>query len=325
MTEWLLILGGFALLIGAAEFLVRGSVWCALSLGISPMTIGLTLVAFGTSAPELFVSLTAGLQGVPGIATGNALGSNVANIGLIVGTAALLRPIDHPPRSARFEVRFLLLVSTLILVPILLGELDRIGGILLLALLAMFTLQLLRRESRRRSDRKRAAADGDDVDSHIPSHIERGIGPAVIHIAFVIGGLLGLKFGGDFLVQGGTDVARRLGLSEFVIGQTIIAVGTSLPELATSAVAARRGHPEIALGNVLGSNIFNICMVLGATATIVPLPMERHDEGPTTLLGLLMVIALAILLRYRGGVGRAAGLVLLLTWSAYVATIVMLG
>ncbi len=325
MPDWLLIVTGFVLLIGAAELLVRGSVWCALALGVAPMTVGLTLVAFGTSAPELFVGLTAAWKGSPGIATGAALGSNVANIGLIIGTAALVRPIHHTPGSARFECRFLLLVSTLILVPVLLGQLERIGGICLLALLVVFSATLVRRETNRRADRKRAIAAGDDADAHVPAHIRRGPAQAALHVAFVLSGLAGLKYGGDFLVDGASGIARTLGMSEFLIAQTVIAVGTSLPELATSAVAARRGHPEIALGNVLGSNIFNVCMVLGATSLVLPLPMSTHDEGPTALLGLAMAVALTLLLRTRGRISRATGLAFLFAWIGYVTLSIRLG
>ncbi|MBK8980390.1 MAG: calcium/sodium antiporter [Planctomycetes bacterium] len=317
--DWFWIALGLATLIAAADLLVRGSVWCALALGLSPMLVGLTLVAFGTSAPELVVSVTAALDGKPGFATGAVFGSNIANIGLIVGLSALLSPIRHAPRSAKFEVRYLLLTAVLGFVPLLAGTpVLRSHGIALLGLLVVFTLLLIRREQRHRAARRA------DPTPAVPAQIRRGPLAALLHVAFVAVGLVGLKFGGEWLVVGATGVARELGMSEVVIGMTIIAVGTSLPELATSLIAARKGHGEIALGNVLGSNVFNLCMVLGATAVISPVPMSWSAEGNAMGAALGMSLLLAVVLRYSHGVGRAAGALLLVTYAGYVAAQVLL-
>jgi cation:H+ antiporter len=317
MSDWISIAAGLVLLLVAAELLVRGSVWIALALGVSPMVVGLTLVAFGTSAPELVVGITAVLDDVPGIATGSVFGSNVANIALIVGLAATVRPIDHASKSAKFECRFLIVASAFLLIPLFAGTaLTRGHGLILLGGLGAFTLFLLARETRRRRAVRRAG----EVEER-PAH---RAGVAVLHALFVVAGLTGLKFGGEILVDGAVGVARTLGMTEAVIGLTIVAVGTSLPELATSVVAARKGHPEIALGNVLGSNVFNIGMVLGATAVIRPLPMDWRSEGPSVVVGLGLAVLLAILLR-RGRLGRPVGIGLLLLYAAYVTGTVRAG
>ncbi len=315
MNDWLLILFGLVTLLAAADGLVRGSVWCALVLGITPMMVGLTLVAFGTSAPELFVSLTAVSQGSAALATGNILGSNIANIGLIVGLAALVKPITHSPGSARFETRFLVLTSAVLFVPLIAGTpLDLPHGITLLLMLAVFNFSLISRERRRRRNLPATAAGDAEVAKNLPQ--------AIIHIGMVAVGFLGLSYGSDWLVEGSCNVASQLGMSEALIGVTIVAIGTSLPELATSVVAAAKGHPEIALGNVLGSNVFNVCMVLGATSTIAPLSMGWRHEGTAAGLGLLLAVTLAGLLR-RGRIGRAAGGTLLAVYLAYLTAAIL--
>ncbi len=319
MSDWLSIFAGLALLLGSAELLVRGSVWIALALGVTPMMVGLTLVAFGTSAPELVVGVTAALDDVPGIATGSVLGSNVANVALIVGLAATLKPIRHSPRTARFECRYLVTISAFLLLPLVAGTaIGRGHGVALLFALGTFTGLLFLREQRVRAARRAIAADAP------PAIPDRSLPRVLLNVAFVLAGLVGLKFGGGVLVDGATGAARALGMTETVIGLTIVAIGTSLPELATSVVAARKGHPEIALGNVLGSNVFNVCMVLGTTSVIVPLPMSWTSEGPSVVIGLVLAATLALMLR-RGGVRRGAGIALLATYVAYLGWSVYAG
>lgn len=310
MQDYLLIAAGLVTLVVGADFLVRGSVWCALTLGISPMLVGLTLVAFGTSAPELVVSLSAALKDSPGIATGTALGSNIANIGLIIGIAALIQPIVKSSNAMRFEVNYMVFAALLPLLILFQGTaITRTHGLLLLGILLVFTVQLGLRESRRRKVIQASTGTSEDRSA------TTGSAPRML-LSIALGGA-GLYYGGGWLVDGASGVARNLGMGEVAIGITVIAVGTSLPELVTSLLAARRGHPEIALGNVLGSNIFNICMVLGATAMIKPLPISWHDEGPTVILGIGMAIFLAILLKR--GVSRGSGATLLIIYLAYMA------
>lgn len=306
MQDILLLVGGLVTLVLGADILVRGAVWCALALGLSPMMVGLTLIAFGTSAPELVVALFSAFDGKPGFATGSVLGSNIANIGLIVGIAAMVKPIEHVSGTARFEVRFTVLAAVApLLILAMADRVDRVTGVLLLLSLAWFTLALIHRERRK--------------DKNSDARVDKSARALAVHLAFLIGGFAGLIYGGDWLVQGATGIAAAAGLSDVVIGMTVIAIGTSLPELATSLVAASRGHPEIALGNVLGSNVFNVFMVLGATAVVQPIPVAWSAEGPAAGLGLVFAVCLGLLLRRGVGISRRAGLVLVLTYAGYLA------
>jgi cation:H+ antiporter len=310
LTAGLLILAGLCALITGAEVLVRGAVWIALRLGISPMTIGLTLVAFGTSAPELMVSLEAARLQRADIALSNVLGSNLANVLLIVGVAASMRRIRL--YVDRMECWFMLLATALAGVPYLLGTgIDRLLGSGMVVLLLCFCWLLLHRERRRpEAHRTTATAPG-------------GAPRWALNVAFVLLGLGLLKYGADWLIDGAIDVARVLGMSEVLIGMTIVAVGTSLPELATSVVAARRGHPEIAVGNILGSNIFNIGMVLGLTALVFPLPVAHAATGPLMVATAVSAVVLVAVLRQFQGVPRGVGAAFLLSWGGYVAWEIM--
>jgi cation:H+ antiporter len=312
MSDWLLIAAGLTTLVVAAELLVRGSVWIALQLGVTPLVVGLTLVAFGTSAPELVVSLDAALQGNSGIATGNVFGSNVANIGLILGLAAAISPIAQHGSTVRFELVFLLAITLLTPGLALIGnQLYQWEGALLFLLLVWFTVQLIRRG---RTDPEGAQ----DLPLEVTAERRSRLGTAM-HLLFIGAGLAGLFYGAGWLVDGATGIARAYGISDIVIGLTIVAVGTSLPELATSAVAAVRGESGIAVGNVIGSNVFNLCSVLGVTAIVRPLPVDWRDNGPSIAAGLLLTLLLAFTLLRRHGVSRPFGILLLGLYAAFVA------
>ncbi|MHC5065880.1 MAG: calcium/sodium antiporter [Planctomycetota bacterium] len=307
MQDLLLTVAGLITLVIGADLLIRGSVWCAITMGISPMMVGLTLVAFGTSAPELVVAITAALKSSPGLATGAALGSNIANIGLILGISAMTRPIARIAGPTPMEMRYVILAALLPLIPLLYGgAFIWPHGLLLLSILVVFTIQLGRREKRRKAEKPAEEA-------HQAKMVKRS--NATLMIACVIAGLGGLYYGGNWLVEGAGGIARSVGMSEVAIGISVIAVGTSLPELVTSLVAASKGHPEIALGNVLGSNIFNICMVLGTTSLIHELPIAWEAEGIATVLGIFMAILLAFLLRR--GIGRRSGASIFGIYLAY--------
>ncbi len=302
----LLILAGLVALIVAADLLVRGAVWIALRLGISPMTVGLTLVAFGTSAPELMVSLDAAAKDMGTIALANVLGSNNANILLIVGAAALIRRIRI--HVARLELLFLLLATALAGLPYVLGcHVERWLGVLMLLMLLAFCWALLHRE------RHRPAAH-----HPTPPRPPGGAGRWLLNVGLVLVGLLGLKYGADWLIDGSSAVARHFGMGEALIGMTVVAVGTSLPELATSVVAARKDQPEIAVGNILGSNIFNVGLVLGAASLIFPLPVVHAETGALMGATVVSAILLCVVLRAAGGVPRAMGGAFLLGWIGYV-------
>lgn len=316
MPDWapdfplLAIAAGLVTLVVGADLLVRGAVWIALSLGMSHMAVGLTLVAMGTSMPELLVSLTAAQKGSSAIALANVLGSNVANVLLIVGVAASLCAIRLQVR--RLELGFLLLASALTAVPFVVDQhVGRPVAALMVAMLVAFCGQLLRRE--------RAAMQSVD---HAPPHVATLRG-WLAHAALLALGLVLLLYGAEWLVEGAIVVAADLGLSEAVIGMTVVAVGTSLPELATSVVAALRRQPEIAIGNILGSNIFNVGAVLGIAALVQPFPVDTGALWPLLTATLASAVALAAVLRLRGGVPRPVGLVFLFGYVAFLTVEVL--
>ena len=303
MPDWLQIALGLVCLIAGANLLVRGAVWVALVMGFRPLTVGLTVVAFGTSAPELVASLAAASRDDPGIAMGTILGSNLANLLLILGLVALVRPIRSIGQRITFESNFLILMTALTAVPFLLGSrVERAMGLGLFALLVFFTWQLVRRE---RSAARTASGGGVPRDARNVS----------LHIVYLVLGLLGLGYGGTWLVDGASSLALELGMSEVLVGMTVVAVGTSLPELAASLVAARRGQPEICLGNIIGSNIFNIGMVLGMTASIHPLPVSWAAEGPLMVAGLMAMAAVVLVLRLFRGLPGWVGPPMLLAYG----------
>lgn len=301
MTYLLFCIGLLGLFFGG-EFLVRGASTIARHFRLSPMVIGLTIVGFGTSAPELLVSVQAALANppAPGIAIGNVVGSNVANILLILGVSAAIAPLLIPARKLWRDLGFMLAATAILWVMLWDGNVSRMEGLLLLAGLAAFL--------------GTAFLSGQAE----PEEITLGEMPQWKAWATTAAGLVILVIGARFLVDSATEIARGFGISEAVIGLTIVAVGTSLPELATSVIAAIRKQTEIAVGNVVGSNIFNIFGILGITAVIVPIPAEARFAtidmpwAATTAVGLTL---LAFLL---GGLPRIAGAVLLLAYGAYI-------
>lgn len=282
---WLIF--GVALIIFAANWLTDGAASIARKWGISDMVVGLTVVAFGTSAPELSISIISAIQGNAPMAIGNVVGSNIFNILVIIGVVALIRPIRLEPSVMVNEIG-LVIISSLALLAIgfsdLLGSGDlrivsRPEGILLILFFAIFI--------RYTFAQAKQAPESDLTAMEAGKKKEMPVWKSVLMVAV---GLAGLVYGGDRFVAGASGVAMSLGMSEAVVGLTIVAAGTSLPELATSIVAAIKGNPGIALGNVIGSNIFNIFLVLGLTATITPLPfggISHLDLGVMMLASLL--------------------------------------
>lgn len=279
----LFLIIGFALLVKGADWLVDGASALAKRFGISDLAIGLTIVAFGTSAPELVVNIVASAQGASDIAIGNVLGSNIANILLILGISAMIAPVVVQRSTVRKEIPFSLLAAVLLFVMAndmlvdgaVQSELSRSDGIALLGFFVIFlayTAGLKLESSKGLSDGKKRF-------------------PAPIAFGLVLLGFIALMAGGKLTVDAAVTIARSLGLSEALIGLTVVAVGTSLPELATSAVAAFKKKADIAVGNIVGSNIFNIFLILGVSATIRPLPFL-----PASNADLLMVIISTILL-----------------------------
>ncbi|MCR9244324.1 MAG: calcium/sodium antiporter [bacterium] len=303
------VMAGLVMLVVGAELLVRGAVWIALVLGMSRMAVGLTLVAIGTSLPELLVSLTAAKKGNDDVALTNVLGSNVANVWLIVGTAAAICAIRLKVRW--FELTYLLIATALLAVPFLVGcGIEPVTSSLMLAMLVVFCTQLLLRERR---DRKTAPPD---KNKPIPTPVGW-----VTHVGLFIGGFFGLSYGAEWLVDGAIVVAENLGLDPGLAGFIIIAIGTSLPELATSVVAALRRQPEICIGNVLGSNIFNVGAVLGTAGMLQPFEIDGKSTFPmiATAVSTLMLI---VMLRLCTGVPRWAGWLFLALYAGTLAALV---
>lgn len=262
---YLFLILGIALLIAGGEILVKGAVNIAVRARISTLVVGMTIVSFGTSAPELVVSLKAALQGYPDISIGNVLGSNVANLALVLGLTALTSPIRVDRNSIRFDWPMMLLVTILLYLFMLDLELERWEGVLLFVILILFSLFLVF-ESRRYNQRSRVE---DEVDETVVK------GSVWRDAFYIILGSVGLSLGSDWLVDGATEVAKNLGVSDLLISSTIVAFGTSTPELITSITAAVRKETDISIGNLIGSNIFNIAAILGITAITIPVSINQ--------------------------------------------------
>lgn len=301
---------GSVLLYAGGEGLVRGAGTMALRLGMSPFIIGITIVAFATSAPELAVSLQAALAGADDVAIGNVVGSNIANIGLILGICAVLRPVKIEARILSLDLPWLIFVSLLLVAFLNDGHISRPAGLVFLAGLGVFlywNIQVARREQE--DERVRLEFEG-----AVP-HVKES---ALMDWLFILGGLVALVAGGAAFVRGGVGLATALGVSPALIALTVIAIGTSLPELATSIVASLKGNDDIAVGNVIGSNFFNILAILGITAVLRPL-----DRGDITMVDLVAMLMFALLLvpliMVRQRIGRPEGLALLAAYVAYIA------
>lgn len=298
------------LLLFGGEFLVRGAVALADRLGVSHLVIGLTVVAAGTSAPELMVGLIAALEGSPGIAVGNVVGSNIANILLILGVAGLICVLPVDRRSLYRDGTVAILAVVLFAVIAMTGTIERWHGILMLVCLIAYLVFCYASERSSRAAR-----------TSIDTEIEELAGKdrrLWLVLVFLFGGLAGVLLGADLLVEGATEVARAAGVSETIIGLTLVALGTSLPELATAIIAARHKHTDLALGNVLGSNIFNILAILGVVATVQPLavPAEIVAFDLWAMLGVtLAFLGVAFVTRR---IGRSIAAIFLFAYAAYI-------
>lgn len=305
--NYLFVLAGIVLLYLGGEGLVRGAVRLARSLGISPLVIGLTIVAFGTSSPELFANLAAVLDGTPELAFGNIVGSNIANIALILGLSATIAVIQVRSVVVRREVPVMLLAS-FALVPVFLGgTMGRLEGAVFVLLLGVYLWRLLRGGEAPAVEAEFAVEYGDGGRARA----------TVTSWLLVLGGLGLLAGGARLLVLGATAIARSWGVPELVIGLTVVAIGTSLPELVTSVVAAAKGEPDIALGNVVGSNVFNILGILGVSAMVRPLPLPADGgwRDITVMLGFSLVLLPMLVSGMR--LVRWEGLALMAAYVAY--------
>ena len=304
---------GLIVLIKGADLLVSGAVSIARRLNVSDLVIGLTVVAFGTSTPELFVNLLASFRGNSDIAVGNIIGSNIANILLILGVSSLIAPLSVSKGTVWKGIPFSLLAVVVLAIatndPFLdaaaTSVISRGDGLVLLCFFIIFLYYSFA-----------VATEVPGLQSHVPARKHR----AAVSLLLIVVGLSGLSLGGRWIVDGAVAIALQLGMSEAVVGLTIVAIGTSLPELATSAVAVRRGNVEIAVGNVVGSNIFNIFLVLGLSATVKPLPFPTG--GNLDIIVVIFASLLLFLFMFTGkrrSVDRWEGAVFLLMYAAYIA------
>ena len=317
------VIGGLGLLLIGGEVLLRGAVALAQRFGLSHLLIGLTVVAAATSMPELVVTVASGLRGLPDIGVGNVIGSNIANILLILGAAALLFPIQTKPAEMLRDSAAVLAATVIFMLFALLGPITWVHGVAMLALLVVYvgySYALERRRNNNARSEAAAAAARTAAATATPDVPEIEV-PSSCGLALLLvgGGVIGLVIGSELLVGGAAAIARAAGVSDAVIGLTLVAVGTSLPELATSIVASMRHHSEVALGNVLGSNLFNILGVLAALAITTP-----FSVAPEMLQVDIWVMAAAALLLVPimmtgWRVGRLEGTAFLLLYGAYVA------
>jgi cation:H+ antiporter len=321
--EWLRLLGGGLLLYFGAEWFVGGASALALALRVPQILVGLTVVAYGTSAPEIIVGVEAAGAGYGDVAIGNVVGSNIANVGLILGVTALVSPPRVDPALRRRELPVLVLSVASLPLLFLDGVLSRVeaAGLLVTALLYTSWMARAARASAQATARAEVEVTAEVADAAGAPKTGGTARSAVI----AVGGLFVLLIGGNLFVDGAVAVAKSLGMSERLVGLTIVAVGTSLPELITSTIAARRGHSDIAIGNVVGSNIFNVLLCLGAAGLASPLRAPLADLS-TDLVALgLMTILAAAFIRTERHVSRTEGLVALALYGGFTVLVIARG
>lgn len=324
MNEWVQLFGGGLLLYFGAEWFVGGASALALALRVPQLLVGLTVVAYGTSAPEIIVGVQAAAAGHGAVALGNVIGSNIANIGLILGIAALVRPARVDGSLRRRELPVLL--ATTALVPLLLadGSVSRLEGAMLVLFAVVYTAWMVRAArasatlSAAGSAVSAASEAADLAGAPKPTSYAKAAATACV-------GLGVLLLGGNLFVEGAVSAARTLGLSERLVGLTIVAVGTSLPELVTSVIAARRGHSDLAIGNVVGSNIFNVLLCLGAAAVTSPLVAQLSTLSVDLGALVLMTLVAAVFIRSERVVSRREAALALALYAVFTAVTIVRG
>lgn len=327
IVDILLFALGIVIIILGANFLTDGAATFARRLGLSPLMVGLTIVAFGTSAPELVVSVTSALSGSSGIALGNVVGSNIFNVLGIAGVTALVAPLRITKSTIRAEIPLMVLASIVVTLmtfdkvlsdlPLQENFVSRSDGMILLAFFSIFLAHTILIS-------KTSATPEPSIEQAPDLEVEaKPKKPIWLLFVFMIGGLIGLIFGGELFVDAASSIAKSLGISEAVVGLTVVAVGTSLPELATSVVAALKGEQDMAVGNVVGSNIFNLFFILGTTATIRPIGLGELSffDFATMIVATLMLYFFGVFFGQRT-ITRVEGAILLLTYAAYTAFLI---
>lgn len=310
MNEWISLGLGLIALYFGAEALVKGGAGLALRLGLTPLVIGLTVIAFGTSSPEMVVSVQAAHSGKGAIAIGNIVGSNISNIALVIGLCALISPLRANLQVIRREVPIMIGVAVLALLVLVDGHVARWEGGMLLAGLIAYTLLTMKQA-------RAASAEGTASGAGFPEELGQGKPLGLgLSIVAVVGGLAVLVVGSHLFVEGAVTLATRWGMSQMAIGLTIVAVGTSLPEMATSLLAAIKRQGDVAIGNIVGSNIFNVLGILGVAALVQPLDAP---ELAWVDLGMMLLVSIALLpvVRSGGRISRGEGAVLLAIYGGY--------
>jgi cation:H+ antiporter len=301
----LALIGGLLLLVGGGEILVTGAIHLAQRFGMSPLLVGLTVVAFGTSMPEFFVSISATMAGHPSIMVGNVVGSNIANIGLILAISALIYPLSIHYSKLRMELRAVAVASILLYGLTFLGYFNRAAGLLFTSLLILYTWYSYTNTN--------GTEEGEETD------VQTSLAKIS---ALIMGGLVLLAFGSDFFINGAVDIALHFGVSELVIGLSMAAVGTSLPELASCISAIRKRETDILVGNVIGSNLFNILMVMGVTGIFFPFKLDPSLLCRDVPVMLFFTLILLPILYFRHKISRFTGLCLLCGYGAYMYSLI---
>lgn len=327
MTSVLLIVAGLVLLVAGGEVLVRGASNIAAAIGMLPLVVGLTVVSFATSAPEFAVTMRAVLSGTPGLAVGNVVGSNIANILLVLGVAAVITPLTVKSRVVRFDVPVMIGMSVLATVLAFNGVIARWQGAVLIACLIVYIIWTLRISKRDPEGELEKLDPAWVEESPRPEPVGRRDTRNLLASVVMVGvGVALLVFGANALVTGATEIARGLGLSDLVIGLTIVAVGTSLPELATSIIAAARGERDLAVGNAVGSNIFNLGAVLGFAALLSPegivIPAGAQNLDFILMTGVALLLLPVVYTGY--AVGRWEGWLFLIYYLAYTVYLLLM-
>jgi cation:H+ antiporter len=304
------LLIGLVLLLGGGEALVKGSVSVATRFRVSPFLVGLLFIGFGTSTPELAACIDAALRGAPAIAVGNIVGSNIANILLIIGLSAVILPVVTPKTAWRRDGIFLILASLLLVGAVLAGTITRGTGLVFLVLLLGYMIFCCLTER-----------DGEDPSDAEAAQISQRPISLLMASVLALGGLAGVLIGADMLVESAIGLARKLEVSETLIGLTLVAVGTSLPELVTCVIAALQRHGDIALGNIVGSNIFNSLGIAGVTAIVVPVEVPAEIARLDIWIMLVTVLLLVAFARTNWQVSRQEGAIFLLAYAAYLVVL----
>lgn len=315
----LLFFSGVVLLYWGAAMLVKNSSWLAKSIGVSPLIIGMTVIAFGTSAPELLVSTVASVQHNSDIALGNILGSNIANIGLVLGLIVLIWPPRSEGQTVKREFPFLIVVTVLLFVLMLDKSLSRVDGIVLVVLFSLFIYYNIMNVRRRMlSKLKREVAELEEKLEEIIERKKHRRKRLIRNLSFAIGGLLLLLAGSKFLVDSSISIATTLGVSQLVIGLSLVAMGTSLPELFTAVIASIKKAEKLNVGMILGSNIFNTLLILGIAAIITPIPIANHDVYVNMPIMILFTVSAFPILKHNIKTHRLIGLFMVLGYFAFI-------